>query len=50
MSEEITLSKEVLSEINGKISIPENSDGHMYIYIWSGTESLTPLYRKIKVF
>ncbi|MBQ4517055.1 MAG: right-handed parallel beta-helix repeat-containing protein [Clostridia bacterium] len=50
VSEDATLTKNTPSTLVGSITIPEETTGELYVYIWDGIATLKPLYSKITVF
>lgn len=50
VAEEANLTKNVSSTVSGTVTIPENPDGDLYLFVWNDAEKLQPLYRRINVF
>lgn len=48
--ETVSLIKDVFSNVSAKITIPQNPEGKLYLFVWSDTEQLKSLYRKIEIF
>lgn len=50
VSETINLAKGASGDVSTQITVPQNPDGKLYLFIWSDTQTLRPLYRKIELF
>lgn len=50
VAENAALTKGVLVDIPGEITIPADATGHLYVFIWKNLDTLQPIFDKIMVF